>query len=58
VARIELPEMRARADIVRFDAAVWSPTQVGLDLYFVNEGSSRVIQRGYVATSTGYTLIR
>jgi hypothetical protein len=57
-ARIDLPDMRPRAEIVRFYALPWSPEQTGIDLFFANEGSARMIQSGYVVTATGFTVIR
>jgi hypothetical protein len=58
VARIAVPELRARAAIPLFLAAVWSPENTGLDLSFVNEGSARVIQRTYVINADGFTILR
>jgi hypothetical protein len=57
-ARIEVPGMRPGAQIVRFAAAAWSRSQTGVDLHYVNVDSARVIQRSYVVTPTGFTLIR
>jgi hypothetical protein len=40
--------MRPGAQITRFLAAEWGPEQAGLDLSYVNEGSARVVLKGYV----------
>ena len=58
VARIAVPELRPRAAITLFLAAVWSPENTGIDLFFVNEGSARQVQRGYVINADGFTIIR
>ncbi len=57
-ARMPVPELHPRAEVNRFVAAVWSPEETGLDLFFVNEGSARVVQRGYVVNRDGFTIIR
>ena len=58
LARVQVPEMRPDVAIARFAVEAWSPEQVGVDLHFVNEDNARVVQRGYVITAGGFTLIR
>ncbi len=53
-ARIDVPGLLPGAQIVLFEAAVWSPDQTGLDLAFINEGSARLVQTGYVGTRDGF----
>jgi serine/threonine-protein kinase len=58
VARLGLPGMRPGAQVTLFLAAVWSPTEAGLDVSYVNQDSARVIQRTYAVTAKGFILVR
>jgi serine/threonine-protein kinase len=57
VAGMAVPRMRPRARIVRYIALAWAPDQTGVDLWFVNEGSGRIEQRGYVVTPGGFVFL-
>lgn len=57
-ARIEVPDLRPRAQLVLFEAAAWADNLAGLDVNFVNEGSARVVQRTYAVTAGGFELLR
>jgi serine/threonine-protein kinase len=57
VASMAVPGMRPRAMMVRFLALAWAPDQTGVDVWFVNEGSGRMVQRGYVVTPNGFTFL-
>jgi hypothetical protein len=58
LARLGLPGMRPGAQVTLFLTAAWSPTQVGLDVSYVNQDSARVAQHTYVVTAKGFTLVR
>ena len=34
-----------------------SPDQTGVDVWFLNEGSARVLQHGYVLTASGFQFL-
>jgi hypothetical protein len=57
VASMAVPGMRPRALMVRYLALAWAPDQTGVDVWFVNEGSGRIVQRGYVVTPSGFTFL-
>jgi hypothetical protein len=46
-ARIEVPGMRPRAHVARFELAKWGPALGGVDVSYVNEESARVVQLTY-----------
>jgi serine/threonine-protein kinase len=57
-ASIAVPKMRPGAHVIRWLAAAWDPQTTGIDLWFYNEGSGRIVQTGYVVTPDGFLSLR